>query len=201
MRRALSEAAQTVASLQQREHAPPTPLKARQRAYDVRVTAGTETHLALGVTERGVITSAHKNQLGTELRGEREDKVGQEGQVVTVTGAHIVQRNVDIEATPPARPHCVTVAFSEVGPRLPMLVSEIIIVVMTQVMTLKPVYRDEQDSVILIECLLGPISMMDIKIHYQHPLQPLLQRLLSCQHRVVISTPDHTLITASLTRH
>ena len=123
MRRALSEAAQTVASLQQREHAPPTPREARQRAYDVRVTAGTETHLTLGVTERRVITSAHKNQLGTELRGEREDEVGEESQVVTVTGAHTVQRNVDIEATPPSCPHRVTMAFSEVGPRLPIFIS------------------------------------------------------------------------------
>ena len=123
MRRAISEAAQTVTSLQQREHAPPTSREARQRAYDVRVTAGTETHLTLGVTERRVITSAHKNQLGTELRGKREDEVGEEGQVVTVVGAHAVHRNVDIEATPPSCPHRVTMAFSEVGPRLPIFIS------------------------------------------------------------------------------
>ena len=201
MRRALSEAAQTVTSLQQREHAPPTPREARQRAYDVRVTDGTEIHLALGVTERCIITSAHKNQLGTELRGEREDEVGEEGEIVTVTGAHTVHRNVDIEATPTSRPQGITMTLSEVGPRLPILVSDIIIRVMTQVMTLKPVYGDEQDSVILIECLLSTISMMDIKIHYQHSLQALLQRPLGCQHDVVVSTPDHTLVTTRLTGH
>ena len=72
----------------------------------MRVASGTEAHSSL------VMTRAHKDQLGTELSGEREDEGGEEGDVVSVIGPINVKGDVYMEATPPARPYCVTLTLS-----------------------------------------------------------------------------------------